>query len=147
MLESKDVLLVKPQTFVNRSGDAVRELSRRYSVPSTRLLVIYDELDLPVGALRIRESGSHGGHNGMRSIIAAIGSQDFPRMRIGIGRPSVLGQPTRDPEHIAAYVLSDPPPAQRQELEAAVQRAADAVEAIMIEGVAAAMAQFNSGRE
>jgi PTH1 family peptidyl-tRNA hydrolase len=140
------VTLAKPQTFVNRSGDAVRDLLRRLRVPAERLIVVYDELDLPVGTLRIRESGSHGGQNGMRSIIAAIGSQDFPRIRVGIGRPDYLGQPTRDPEQIAAYVLSDPPWAEKEELQKAVSRAADAIEVLLRDGASGAMGLFNSGR-
>lgn len=140
------VLLAKPQTFVNSSGDAVRELVRQYHVVPKQLIVVYDDLDLPLGALRIREQGSHGGQNGVRSIIAAIDSEEFPRVRIGIGRPLADGQPTRDPEHVAAYVLSNPPPSERRELDQTVDRAADAIDAIIRDGVTAAMARFNSGR-
>ncbi len=144
-LVGHQVELVKPQTFVNNSGEAVRELLRRYRLSPSALLVIYDELDLPVGALRIREQGSHGGQNGMRSIIAAIGSQQFPRLRIGIGRPVVGGEPTRDPEYVAAYVLDDPPPEQRRVLEATSDRAVEAVQNILSVGLIGAMARFNSG--
>jgi PTH1 family peptidyl-tRNA hydrolase len=140
------VILAKPQTFVNRSGEAVRDLLRRYHVDPASLIVIYDELDLPLGALRIREQGSHGGQNGMRSIIGAIGSQSFPRVRIGIGRPLADGEPTRDPEYVAAYVLADPPAHEREQIEETVARAVDAVEAIVSDGVASAMARFNSGK-
>jgi peptidyl-tRNA hydrolase, PTH1 family len=140
----RHVLLVKPQTFVNRSGDAVGELARRYRLPATQVVVIYDELDLPVGALRIREQGSHGGQNGMRSIIAALGTQEFPRIRVGIGRPFAGGEPTRDPEYVAAYVLSNPPRDERQQLESVVVRVADAIEYLLREGTGGAMAQFNT---
>jgi PTH1 family peptidyl-tRNA hydrolase len=144
-IAGRHVALVKPQTFVNNSGDAVRDLLRRYRLAPSDLLVVYDELDLPVGALRIREQGGHGGQNGMRSIIAAIGSQEFPRIRIGIGRPLAGGEPTRDPEYVAAYVLADPTPEERERLEAAVERAAEAVLAVLADGVGGAMARFNSG--
>jgi len=147
ILDGRTVTLAKPQTFVNRSGDAVRELVRRYRVPPGQLIVVYDELDLPAGTLRIRERGSHGGQNGMRSIITALGTQDFPRIRIGIGRPSILGQPTRDPEHIAAYVLSNPPAEQRRLLDDTAGRAADAIELLLRQDADSAMGQFNSGRE
>jgi peptidyl-tRNA hydrolase, PTH1 family len=143
----RSVVLAKPQTFVNRSGDAVGDLLRRRRIPPENLLVVYDELDLPLGALRIRERGSHGGQNGMKSIIAAAGTQDFPRVRIGIGRPVVNGEPTRDPEHVADYVLSNPSPNERRVLEETVERAAEAIEATISEGIVGAMARFNSGRE
>jgi peptidyl-tRNA hydrolase, PTH1 family len=146
-IAGKSVLLVKPMTFVNRSGDAVGALLRRNKIRPEDMIVVYDELDLPVGALRIRERGSHGGQNGMKSIIAAAGTQDFPRVRIGIGRPVVDGQPTRDPEHVADYVLNNPPPAERAKLEDAVQRAVEAIELALSAGVETAMARFNSGRE
>jgi PTH1 family peptidyl-tRNA hydrolase len=144
-LAGQPVLLAKPQTYVNNSGEAVRDLLRRYHLGPRALLVVYDDLDLPVGALRIREQGSHGGQNGMRSIIAAIGSQDFPRVRIGIGRPVVGGEPTRDPEHVAAYVLDDPTPDERKMLDAAADRAVEAVQAVLSDGLGGAMARFNSG--
>ena len=82
------VLLVKPQTFMNSSGESVVPLLKFYKVPPSRLLVIYDDLDIDVAALRLRKKGGHGGHNGMRSIVTCLsGSQDFARLRIGIGRP------------------------------------------------------------
>jgi PTH1 family peptidyl-tRNA hydrolase len=80
----------------------------------------------------------------MRSIIAALGTQEFPRIRIGIGRPTFGGEPTRDPEHIAAYVLSNPPRDERRQLEAVISRAADAVEVVLRDGISGAMAQFNT---
>jgi peptidyl-tRNA hydrolase, PTH1 family len=143
----REVLLAKPLTFVNRSGEAVRELLRRHKIPPQNMIVVYDDLDLPVAALRIRERGSHGGQNGMKSIIAAIATQDFPRIRIGIGRPEVDGQPTRDPEHVAGYVLSNPPASERRQLDGTVELAAEAIETAIAEGIDTAMARFNSGRE
>ena len=89
VIAGKSVLLVKPQTFMNSSGESVVPLLKFYKVPPSRLLVIYDDLDIDVAALRLRTKGGHGGHNGMRSIVTCLsGSQDFPRLRIGIGRPA-----------------------------------------------------------
>ena len=91
-LAGRPVILAKPRTFVNLSGRAVSHLLQRYRLSPQQLLVVCDDLDLPLGRVRLRASGSHGGHRGMRSIIEAIGSQDFPRIRIGIGRPAGGGR-------------------------------------------------------
>lgn len=139
------LVLAKPRTFMNRSGDAVRELARRYRLQPQQVLIVYDDLDLPVGRVRLRARGSHGGNNGMKSIVAALGTQEFPRVRIGIGRPAVAGEPSWDPEVVAGWVLSDPSPADKQLLDAAVERAQDAVIAILDEGIEAAMGRFNAG--
>ena len=137
------VLLVKPRTYVNVSGQAVSAALRHSKVAPERLLVIYDELDLPAGRLRLKEKGGHGGHNGLRSIAGAIGSTDFPRLRIGIGRPHVGGEPTWDPEDVAPYVLGDPTGDDAKILHDAVARAAEAVETLIGEGVEAAMGRYN----
>ena len=137
------VVLLKPRTFVNQSGRAVAVALKQAGIPTERLLVICDELDLPAGKLRIRPKGSHGGHNGIRSIIASIGSTNFPRLRIGIGRPVVDGEPVWDPKTVADWVLSDPTPAETQALQSAVARAAEAVETLLREGVDAAMRAYN----
>src|SRR5574341_1495271 len=107
------------------------------------MIVVYDELDLPSGRVRIKARGGHGGHNGVRSIAAAIGSTDFIRIRVGIGRPHVDGEPSWDPEDVARYVLGDPNPSEVQTLRTAVSNAASAVEAILLDGVEAAMNRFN----
>lgn len=138
------VLLVKPRTWVNLSGDAVGPLLQRLNVPPERLIVLYDELDLPEGRIRVRPSGSDGGYKGLKSIIAAVGSRNFGRVRIGIGRPTVQGEPSWDPEVVAAYVLANPPRAAREALEAAVERACDAVEMIVSDGYERAMNRFNT---
>ena len=137
------VVLLKPRTFVNQSGRAVAVALKQAGIPTERLLVICDELDLPTGKLRLRPTGSHGGHNGIRSIIASIGSTNFPRLRIGIGRPVVDGEPVWDPKTVADWVLSDPTPAETQALQSAVARAAEAVETLLREGVDAAMRAYN----
>jgi peptidyl-tRNA hydrolase, PTH1 family len=137
------VVLLKPRTYVNKSGDAIVPALRRWKVPPERLLVIYDELDLPAGRIRIRGQGGSGGYGGLKSIIATLGSSDFPRIRIGIGRPHVDGEPTWEPEHVADYVLSDPDGHAAKTLQEAVSRAAQAAEMVVTEGVEAAMNRYN----
>jgi PTH1 family peptidyl-tRNA hydrolase len=137
------VLLVKPRTFVNNSGQAVSSLLRNFKIQRQNLLVVYDDLDLPAGVLRLKPGGGHGGQKGLRSVIGAVGGNDFPRFRIGIGRPVIDGKPSWDPEAVADYVLSDPTPEDERKLQAAVVRAAEAVEALLAEGIEAAMTRFN----
>ncbi len=141
--EGSRLVLAKPRTFMNLSGLAIGELLRRYRLPAGRMLLIYDELDLPAGRVRVRESGGSGGQKGMKSIVAAAGTTDFPRIRIGIGRPIVGDAPSWEPEVIAGWVLGDPPPEQRKILDEAVQTASEAAIACLRDGVTAAMNQFN----
>lgn len=131
-----DVVLAKPMTFMNLSGVAVRRLMERYEVPPTDLIIMVDEADLPFGTLRIRPRGSAGGHNGLKSIIGALGSVDFVRVRMGV-------QPDHPVTDRAAHVLGR---FRRDQLEIVadmVDRAADAVEVIVREGVEPAMNRFN----
>ena len=136
VIAGREVLLVKPQTFMNESGRAVVPLARFYKVPPARLLVVYDDLDLPPGTLRLRPSGGSGGHRGMRSIIAQLGSQEFPRLRIGIGRPPGRMDP-------AAYVLQDFAPEEWPLMEETLARAIAAIEVWLTEGLDAAMSRYN----
>jgi len=136
-------VLLKPRTYVNKSGDAVSPAIRKWKIDPDHLLVVYDDLDLPAGRVRIRPHGGDGGYKGLKSIIASLGSRDFPRIRIGIGRPHVDGEPTWDPEHVADYVLSDPPPQLAKTLQDAVSRAAKAIEMTVAEGLEAAMNYYN----
>ncbi len=137
------VLLVKPRTFVNNSGHAVAAALKHARARPENILVVYDELDLPAGRLRLKAKGGHGGHNGLKSIAAVLGSTDFPRLRIGIGRPHVNGEPVWDPDVVAVWVLSDPTPQEEKTLQKAVERAAEAVELVLAEGVEAAMNRYN----
>jgi PTH1 family peptidyl-tRNA hydrolase len=137
------VLLAKPRTFVNRSGHAVAALLRNFRMKPAKMLVICDDLDLPAGRLRLRPGGGHGGQKGLRSIIGTIGSSDFARLRIGIGRPVVDGEPSWEPEVVADYVLGDPTLEEAGALQAAVAGAAEAVETIIREGLDAAMNRYN----
>jgi peptidyl-tRNA hydrolase, PTH1 family len=138
-----EVLLVKPRTYVNASGQAVSAGLRHVKVPPEHLVVVYDDLDLPAGGLRLKAGGGHGGHNGLRSIAGAIGSTDFPRLRIGIGRPHIDGEPTWDPKYVAPWVLGDPHPEDAKVLQDAVSRAAECVETVITEGVEPAMNRYN----
>lgn len=140
-----EVVLLRPRTFVNLSGEAVGPAFRRESVPIENLIIVYDELDLPVGRVRLRPKGGTAGHNGLKSIAAAVGSSDFGRVRIGIGRPVVDGAPSWDPDAVADYVLSDPPKEERAVIDAALERACDAIEAVLALGFHDAMNRFNAG--
>ena len=139
-----ELLLVKPKTFVNRSGEAVSRLMHRHNIPVSDLLVICDDLDLPPGKLRLRQGGSSGGHKGIESIISALGSQDFHRIRIGIGRPATgSGMPVNDEDSIISYVLGGFTPQEEKTIKPAIASVAEAVECILTEGITAAMNQFN----
>ena len=129
------VILAKPQTFMNLSGNAVGRLARFYRVSPENILVIYDDLDLPLGKIRLRPEGGSGGHKGMRSIIERLGTHGFPRLRVGIGRPA-----HSDP---VDYVLSDFTPEQRITVEDAYESVVSAVELWVAEGIEAAMNRYN----
>jgi PTH1 family peptidyl-tRNA hydrolase len=131
------IILAKPQSFMNDSGRAVSALLKFYKVPIEKMLVIYDELDLPFGAIRLRQDGGAGGHNGMRSIITQLGGNNFPRLRIGIGRPPGRMDP-------AAFVLQDFNKDETIEVEVIVDRAIKAIDTFIVDGIAQAMNQFNS---
>ena len=123
------VLLVKPQTFMNSSGESVVPLLKYYKVPPSRCLVLYDDLDIDVAALRLRQKGGHGGHNGMRSIITCLGgSQDFPRLRIGIGRPQGSRQ-------VIDHVLTTFDKHETADVEVSIQQTADIVRSVLALGV------------
>jgi PTH1 family peptidyl-tRNA hydrolase len=141
--EGEPIVLARPNTFVNRSDLAVTALLQRYELSPQEMLVICDDLELPVGRTRIRPGGGHGGHNGLWSIIYALQSEDFPRLRIGIDRPRIDDQPLTDPGVVAAYVLAEPLPEEREALEEAVERAAEAVTCTLREGLSAAMNRYN----
>ena len=128
----------------NEAGGAIAAEMRRLGATPAQLLVVYDDLDLPLGRVRMRLSGSSGGNNGLKSIIAALGgSTEFPRIRIGIDRPYDGTIPVRDPDRVAQWVLSRPTAAQRSILDAAVERVADAVEQAARDGYQVAMNDLN----
>ena len=111
-VEGKDVFLLKPMTFMNRSGQAVSALARYYKIKAEQILVVHDELDLPPGTNRIKQAGGHGGHNGLRDIVNHLGSRDFFRVRVGIGHPG-------DASQVINYVLHKPSAADLNAIEAA----------------------------
>ena len=136
-LGGEKIILMKPQTYMNLSGEAIREAVNFYKLDLKNVLVIYDDLDIPVGALRIRTAGSPGTHNGMRSVVSNLGSQKFPRIRIGIGNDEqrdiidfVIGKLSKDDEEI----LND-----------TIESASLAVECFIAEGIDKAMNKYNSG--
>jgi PTH1 family peptidyl-tRNA hydrolase len=133
---ARDSLLVKPLTFMNLSGYAVGELQRYFKIELADLLVIVDEAQLKLGRLRARPSGSAGGHNGLKSLIEQLGTEQFARLRIGVGR----GDDRRD---LADHVLATFEPHERPVLDDAVARAADAVEVFITDGIGAMMNRFN----
>jgi PTH1 family peptidyl-tRNA hydrolase len=137
-----ELLLAKPRTFVNLSGKAVACLARRYDIPLNDILVVYDDLDLPLGKIRLRGSGGSGGHKGMKSIISALGSEDFPRIRIGIGRPQIEKQSSGE-DVIVDYVLGDFSPQEEGVIKLAVARVAEAIDCLLSQGIELAMSKFN----
>jgi len=133
----KKVLLMKPVTYMNLSGEAAGEAARFYKIPPERVLVVCDDVALPAGKLRIRKGGSAGGHNGLKSLIQHLGTDQFPRVRIGVGQ-----KPHPDYD-MADWVLGKFQGEDRKTMDAAVKRAADAVECLLREGADRAMNQFN----
>ncbi len=131
------VLLMLPQTLMNLSGEAVGPAAKFYKIPPERVLVFSDEMALPPGSLRIREGGSAGGHNGLKSIIAALGTDKFPRMRLGVGEPPHPDYDTAD------WVLGSPKGKDAELLADAVSRAAEAAECYVTEGPERAMSKYN----
>jgi PTH1 family peptidyl-tRNA hydrolase len=130
------VVLTKPRSFMNESGGPVAGVSRFYKVPVEQIMVVHDELDLPFGVLRLKRGGGEGGHNGVRSMVSSLGSADFARVRFGVGRP-----PGR--QDAADYVLKDFATVERRELDLFIDRAADAVEVLLSDGLETAQNRFN----
>ncbi len=137
-LGSHKVLLMKPQTYMNLSGDAIAQAAKFYKVPPERVIVVSDETALPIGRLRIRRGGSAGGHNGLKSIIARLGTDQFPRIRLGVGAPP---HPDYD---MADWVLAAFRGQDAADMETAAKKAADAVECYITEGAERAMNKYNT---
>jgi PTH1 family peptidyl-tRNA hydrolase len=134
--DEKQAILAKPQTYMNLSGEAVQSLLKFYDIPLEQLLVCFDDLDLPVGAIRLRPEGGSSGQNGMKSIIERLGTQKFPRLRLGIDRPPGRMDP-------AAYVLQDFKEAEAEIMDVTLDKAVEAIETFVKEGLNAAMNKFN----
>lgn len=135
-IDGRELWLLKPMTFMNRSGQAVAALARFYKIAPENILVAHDELDLPPGEVRLKRGGGHGGHNGLRDIAAKLSSRDFIRVRLGVGRP----------EHgdVSNYVLGKFTADEQPLVDEMVESACDAVETLLRDGVEAAQNQFNS---
>lgn len=134
------VFLMKPQTYMNLSGRAVRQAAQFYKTPADRIIVVCDDMDLPVGRLRIRPKGSSGGHKGLGSIISALGTEEFPRIKIGIDSPADKGA---DEDAVINWVLGGFSQAEAREIALCCARAADAVSRIIGSGIDSAMNEFN----
>ena len=140
MLEGQKVILIKPQTFMNLSGESVRAAADFYKVDQEQILVIYDDVSLEPGQLRIRGKGSAGGHNGIKNLIAHLGTQEFPRVKVGVGeKPKSMD--------LADYVLSRFSKGEQELMEEAFKNAADAAAMIISQGLEDAMNHFNGKRK
>lgn len=136
VIEGARVVLAKPQTYMNLSGESIREIIDWYKAPLSNLIIIYDDVDLPLGRVRVRPKGSSGTHNGMKSVIYQLSADDFPRVRVGIGNPP--------PEYdIADYVLGRFSAGEREIIDKSIKVAAEAVEEIIKAGVDSAMNKYN----
>lgn len=131
------VVLAKPTTYMNESGGPVGQLMRYLAVPADRVVVVHDELDIPFADVRVKTGGGEGGHNGLRDISRALGTRDYLRVRVGVGRPP-------GSQDAADYVLKDFPAAERADLPWLVDRAADAVETLVVEGLDVAQRRFHA---
>ena len=141
----REVILAKPQTFMNLSGKAVKALSGFFHKKSEDIIVIYDDIDLDLGAIRIRAKGSSGGHRGIESIIEQLGTKNFPRIRLGIGRPRDERQEARGKrqEDVADYVLSPFNSEEKTVLKQILDKTNDAIDVILKDGIEKAMNKFN----
>ncbi|HXT71212.1 MAG TPA: aminoacyl-tRNA hydrolase [Vicinamibacterales bacterium] len=138
--DGDDVLVMKPLTFMNLSGGAVAGLARYYRIETPDLLIVCDDVNLPLGRLRVRATGTEGGHNGLRSVAEVLGTIDYPRLRIGVGRGDVRRE-------LGDHVLARFEPEEQPGIEAAIARAADAVETWIADGVAKTMNVFNRAED
>jgi peptidyl-tRNA hydrolase, PTH1 family len=137
------VVLARPQTYMNASGESVSTLMKKLNITPADLIVIHDDLDLPPGKIRLRLGGSSGGHKGIDSIIARIGTGDFYRVRVGIGRPDTgEGTAVKD-DAVIAYVLSDFTPEEKKIIDTVIPQVSEAIVSLLAEGLAAAMNKYN----
>ena len=137
------IVLAKPQTYVNLSGQSVSRLIKRFNINLNDLIVIHDDLDLPLGKIRISHGSSSGGHKGVDSIISYLGSQDFTRLRVGIGRPTTEGSAEISEADIVAYVLSNFTPDEKQVIVRVTPRVSEAILCLISQGLAVAMNKYN----
>ena len=139
-----EVILARPQTYMNESGKSASRLIQKFGINLNDLLVIHDDLDLPLGKIRIRHGGGAGGHKGAESIINELGSQEFTRLRIGIGRPTAFESSTETNEtDIVAYVLSNFTPSEKQPVTEVIPKVSEAILCLLTEDMIAAMNKYN----
>lgn len=138
-VDNATVLLMKPQTYMNLSGEAVGEAARFYKIDPAHIIVVSDEMHIPAGKLRIRTKGSAGGHNGLKSIIAHLGTEEFPRIRIGVGEPGKV----QDGDEVIDWVIGSVPQEDMKRIEQTAEQAVKAALCYIREGADAAMNQFN----
>lgn len=138
------VVVARPQTYMNQSGEAVSRLVKKYNNSLDDLLVVYDDLDLPMGKIRLRPGGSSAGHKGVESIITVLGSQDFPRLRVGIGRPiSTEGLPEDTNADVVTFLLSELPLEVKKAINQVLPSVSEAIHCFLTEGLMAAMNKYN----
>jgi len=138
------VVVARPQTYMNQSGQAVGRLVKKFKISLDNLLIIHDDLDLPLGKIRIRPSGGSAGHKGVESIIAELGSQDFPRIRVGIGRPiAPTGSTEITDADIITYLLSELPLEEKRAITQILPKVTETILCILTEGLTAAMNRYN----
>ncbi len=136
------VVAARPETYMNQSGQAVSRLVKKFSISLDDLIIIHDDLDLPVGRIRIRQGGSAGGHRGIESIISGLGDKEFLRVRVGIGRPSGSGRGASE-DAIVGYVLGGFAPEERNVIDQTIPAVSEALECLIAEGLSAAMNKYN----
>jgi PTH1 family peptidyl-tRNA hydrolase len=137
-IAGNEVVLAKPQTYVNLSGKSVSQLVQRFNISLDDLIIIHDDLDLPLGKIRLSYGSSSGGHKGIDSLINYLGNQDFTRIRIGVGRPAEASE-----DEIIAYVLSDFTPEQKQAIVPVIPKVSEAILCLLTEGLTPAMNKYN----
>ena len=137
---SESLYLLKPTTFMNLSGEAVQEVARFYKIDAHEVLVVHDEIDLPFGCIRLKKGGGDGGHNGIKSVASQLGSRDFTRLRLGVGRPDDEKQKNRS---VSNWVLSPFDAAERDDLPLFIRRSIEAIETLQREGLKTAQNKFH----
>ena len=136
IIQGKKVILLKPQTYMNLSGESIKEICDFYKIESKDIIVIYDDIDIEKGKIKLRKKGGPGSHNGMKSVVQELGTTEFPRVRVGIGQPEFKSD-------MINYVIGKVPEEEQKVLHEGVKRAAEAVEEIVKNGIDIAMNKFN----
>jgi len=142
-VDGNEVVMARPQTYMNLSGQSVNQLMKKFNISLADLLIIHDDLDLPLGKIRIRHGGSSAGHKGIDSIITCLGSHDFSRIRIGIGRPNPEGSAEISEADIFAYVLSDFTPHEKETITQVIPKVSEAIVHTITKGLVEAMNKYN----